>query len=150
MSEIKPTIEERVAAMKRRVAEKEEQERLERERLQAVIEALQAKQNSLRESLACLADLPVWHPHRGTMEACKINWWSGNPWGVAVNAVSVKLIEFGVHADDQGERSWLTHDGDVIAEDVAVDLAVATVERYLAVGDPSPIPTSDKDGEIPF
>lgn len=53
-------------------------------------------------------------------------------WNARLEADSCDtLIAFGVHVDHDGTDAWLTHDGDRITLDIALDLATAVVENLL-------------------
>lgn len=130
------TPEERILAMKERVARKREQEQREQLRQRNQEYRLEEGSAALLEALKSLSDMPVkpngsiditYQPGSGVLVR-RIGWQDVN--NGAENDREV-LIAFRIATDYDGERWWLEHDGDEVDLGTALDLAVEVVERIL-------------------
>jgi hypothetical protein len=127
------TPQERIAAMKARAAEKEAAARIERERADRRLRRITEEQEELLSALESLHGIPLLPNGEASAD------WTVDHGQVIVRVLRKcwtedqendheALIVFGVQSDHDGTYAYLTHDGDVIDLDTALDLATAAVE----------------------
>ncbi len=130
------TVQERIASLKARATQKKQREADELIRLNRKGQLEQQLRDELTAALAPLAKLPLLPNGVVTVDwTCE-----GQTYAVAVGRKGWReadgeaqddrevLVSFFVLSDHDGTEAWLTHDGDVIGPDVALDLATAAVE----------------------